>query len=72
MSIVFVPPLITLLLSKEKEKGSPLTEEEVLYIRDNATAIAVDNDVAVSMAESRGYHDITPENCWEAWCEFRH
>ncbi|WP_337022482.1 MULTISPECIES: hypothetical protein [unclassified Pantoea] len=72
MSIVFVPPLIALLLSKEKEKGTSLTEEEVLTIRDNATAIAVDNDVAASMAQSRGYRDINPENCWEAWCELRH
>ncbi len=71
MSIVFVPPLIALLLSKEKEEGTPLTEEEVLTIRDNATAIVVENDVAAAMAESRGYSDVNPEKCWEQWCEFR-
>ncbi|MBB3307113.1 hypothetical protein FHW71_003701 [Enterobacter sp. Sphag1F] len=42
MTIVFVPSLIALLLSKADEKGSPLTELEVLGIRDNATAISVD------------------------------
>lgn len=34
MTIVFVPSLIALLLSKADEKGSPLTELEVLVIRD--------------------------------------
>ncbi|ADU69472.1 conserved hypothetical protein [Pantoea sp. At-9b] len=71
MSIVFVPPLIALLLSKETEKGSPLTEDEVNSIRDNATAINVDSDIALAMAESRGYRDISPDNCWSEWSDFR-
>ncbi len=71
MSIVFVPPLIALLLSKENEKGVPLTKEEVNSIRDNATAIVVESDVATAMAESREYRDINPENCWAEWSDFR-
>lgn len=71
MSIVFVPPLITLLLNKENEKGSPLTEDEVNNIRDNATAIRLDSEAALAMAESRGYRDINPENCWAEWSDFR-
>jgi len=71
MSIVFIPPLITLLLSKENEKGSPLTIEEVNCIRDNATAIQVDGDTALAIAESRGYRDINFEDCWNEWAAFR-
>lgn len=71
MSVVFVPPLIALLLSKESEKGSPLTEDEVNSIRDNATAISLDRDAALEMAKIRGYLDINPENCWEEWLDFR-
>lgn len=71
MTIVFIPPLITLLLSKEQEQGSPLTEEDVIRVRDNAAAIVVDSDAAQALAESRGYRDIDPENCWAEWAEFR-
>lgn len=71
MTIVFIPPLITLLLSKEQEQGSPLTEEDVIRVRDNATAIVVDSDAAQALAESRGYRDIDPENCRAEWVEFR-
>ncbi|MRT26943.1 hypothetical protein GJV14_23545 [Enterobacteriaceae bacterium RIT697] len=70
MTIVFVPSLIALLLSKADEKGSPLTELEVLDIRDNATAIYVDAEAPLSMSESRGYRDIDPENCWAEWLAF--
>lgn len=71
MTIVFIPPLVTLLLSKEQEKGSSLTEEDVNSIRDNATAVVVDRDAALALAESRGYRDIDPENCWSEWARFR-
>ncbi|KHJ69691.1 hypothetical protein QU24_02210 [Pantoea rodasii] len=71
MTIVFIPPLVTLLLSKEQEKGSSLTEEDVNSIRDNATAIVLDRDAALTLAESRGYRDIDPENCWSEWASFR-
>lgn len=71
MSIIFVPPLITLLLNRESEKGSPLTEDEVNSIRDDATAISLDSETALAMMESRGYRDIDPENCWAEWLAFR-
>ncbi|WP_413676534.1 hypothetical protein [Pantoea dispersa] len=71
MNIIFVPPLITLLLRKESEKGSPLTEDEVNSIRDDATALSLDSETALAMAESRGYRDIDPENCWAEWLAFR-
>lgn len=71
MSIIFIPPLITLLLNRECEKGSPLTEDEVNSIRDDATAISLDSETALAMMESRGYRDIDPENCWAEWLAFR-
>lgn len=71
MSIIFVPPLITLLLSRESEKGSPLTEDEVNRIRDDATAISQDSETALAMMESRGYRDIDPKNYWAEWLAFR-
>jgi len=71
MSIVFIPALIPLLTKIENEKGSPLTEQEVSSIRDNAVTIEVPRDVAFAMTECRGYFDINPENCWAEWRAFR-
>ncbi|WP_394547172.1 hypothetical protein [Pantoea ananatis] len=70
MTLLFIPSLISLLVYKAEEKGSPLTEEEVLGIRDNATAIVTDAEGALAMAERRGYKDIDPENCWTEWLDF--
>lgn len=71
MTIVFIPSLISLLVSKAEQKGSPLTEDEVLDIRDNATAISLDGEAALGVTERRGYRDIDPENCWDEWLAFR-
>jgi len=68
--VLFIPSLISLLVSKAEEKGSPLTEEEVLAIRDNATAIITDAEGVLAVAERRGYQDIDPEHCWEEWLDF--
>jgi hypothetical protein len=62
-----VPSLVATLLNRERTKGSPLTEDEVIEIRDNCEAIAVPRDVARRMEEERGYLDIDPENCWNEW-----
>ena len=70
MIVLFIPSLISLLVSKAEEKGSPLTEEEVLGIRDNATAIVTDAQGVLAVAERRGYQDIDPEHCWEEWLDF--
>ncbi|KAF6685231.1 MULTISPECIES: hypothetical protein [Pantoea] len=70
MIVLFIPSLISLLVSKAEEKGSPLTEEEVLDIRDNATAIVTDAEGVLAVAERRGYQDIDPEHCWEEWLDF--
>jgi hypothetical protein len=70
--IIFcIPSLVATLLNRERTKGSPLTEEEVLSIRDNAPAIALTPDVAREVAEKRGYPDIDADNVWEEWKKAR-
>ncbi len=66
-----VPALVAVLLAKEKEKGTPLTKDEVEKIRDQAECIAMPRDVREKVDESRGYQDINPENAWEEWLEVR-
>jgi hypothetical protein len=65
--IVAIPPLVTLLLAQEKQKGSPLDEQEVLAIRGKAVCMRVRESVAAQMAKARGYDDITLENTWDDW-----
>ncbi|MFI7678243.1 hypothetical protein [Actinophytocola sp. NPDC049390] len=65
--IDFSPPLVAVLLAAERSKGGPLTEEEVLGIRDGATCVRLPRSVAEAMAEQRGYADLEPERCWEQW-----
>jgi len=66
-----IPALITILLNKEKEKGSQLTESEVLEIRDNAVCMMLPISAMLKMEESRGYPDLHPEYVWEQWQEAR-
>ena len=65
--IYCVPSLVATLLNREKAKGSPLTEEEVLKIRDGCPAIALLPETAAEMDRKRGYQDINPNHCWEQW-----
>jgi len=62
-----IPPLVTLLHAREQAKGAPLTETEVLSIRDNAASMMVRLSTARIMARDRGYDDIDPENAWVEW-----
>ena len=64
---VFVPALSTVLIAAEDKKGQPLDKDEVLDIRDSAACIMMDQTDAAKMADSRGYLDIDPENCWYDW-----
>jgi hypothetical protein len=66
-----MPSLVATLLNRERAKGSPLTEAEVIEIRDNCQSIALPIDVAEKMDAQRGYKDIDPERCWEQWQEAR-
>jgi uncharacterized protein YegJ (DUF2314 family) len=64
---VFVPALGPLLIHAEDQKGEPLSETEVLRIRDNAACIMMPIVAARKLEESRGYRDLDPENCWHDW-----
>lgn len=68
---VFMPALSAVLLSAEDRKGEPLTYDEVIRIRDKALCIMMRVDHVQQMAESRGYDDIDPENCWYDWQHLR-
>lgn len=71
MTIVFIPALVVVLLSIERETGRELTQQEVESIRDSATAIRVPVDVAKEMIKERGYLDIDPEDVWEEWLLYK-
>lgn len=47
--------------------STPLTADEVLSIRDKAACVMMSTSQAARLAESRGYDDIDPENCWYEW-----
>lgn len=66
-----VPALVAVLLHLEQEKGSALTEAEVLAARDTAACIAMPRSVHQSVADARGYDDIDPEHAWVEWQSIR-
>lgn len=69
--LVFMPPLVDLLAASERAKGTPLSEDEVIELRDSATCMALQEPAADAMAAQRGYADIEPENCWSEWQRIR-
>ena len=69
--VVPIPPLFTLLQQHEAAKGSPLTEEEVLGVRDNAVCMTMRQSRADQLAESRGSPDVDPAKAWEEWVRIR-
>ncbi len=63
---VFVPQLSVVLITAEDKKQRPLTNDEVIELRDNAACIMMAREDAQKMDERRGV-DIDPENCWYDW-----
>jgi hypothetical protein len=63
----FVPPLITLLVNAERQKGSPLNPGEVAAVRDRGVRIMLARSEATKLAKARGYDDIDPDNAWDQW-----
>ena len=68
---LFIPSLVAKLKAAEDKKGSSLTEEEVINMRDISTAVTVPLTIRNEIWESRGYNDVSIENCWQDWCEIR-
>ncbi|WP_243050305.1 hypothetical protein [Dyella sp. RRB7] len=67
LCLVFIPPLVTLLYRAESTLEQPLTEAQVIAIRDSATCITLPFSVALKGEQERGYPDIVAEQCWEEW-----
>jgi hypothetical protein len=63
----FIPSLLAILVASEREKGGPLTREEVMEIADNATVVAVTESMNEEMAVHRGYYDLDPNDIWNDW-----
>jgi len=63
----YIPSLSSMLLSKERELGRPLTEAEVVEIADTSVAMAVNIKDARTMERARGYADISGRRAWEQW-----
>lgn len=69
--IMPMPSLVAVLANRAAAKGAPLTEAEVLAIRDSAECTMVPHDVVPAIVEARGYEDIDPERAWEEWNAIR-
>lgn len=68
---VFVPPLANLLANAEREKGSPLTQKEVVAIRDSGVCTMMKKKDAEALRVGRGFRDVEPEDCWADWHRLR-
>lgn len=64
---VFIPALVVTLLNVEKQRGTALSETEVVEIRDRAPVIMLDVAQAEQFYAARGYTDIDPEDAWAEW-----
>ncbi len=67
LCLVFIPALIAILLNAEKTKGFPLTEAEVIAVRDKAVCMAMPASQAYQLEKKRGYSDIVAEDAWNEW-----
>jgi hypothetical protein len=65
--LLFMPSLAALLDQAEQLKGSSLTEEQVIRIRDAAQVVVTLAQPAAAVEENRGYADVSPANVWESW-----
>jgi hypothetical protein len=68
---VCVPPLATVLAAAAQKKRLRLTGPEVLALRDQAAAIAMNASEAAKLEASRGYRDVNPEDPWADWHRLR-
>ncbi|MCP3671934.1 MAG: hypothetical protein GY814_16190 [Gammaproteobacteria bacterium] len=68
---VYIPALVALLARAEKLAERPLTKDEVLRIRDNATVVTQALSAMPEYLKSRGYHDLYAPEAWEEWQLYR-
>jgi hypothetical protein len=72
---VYLNPLVILLAGAEKQKGRPLTREEVLHVRDNAAFVMMSPEQAQKFYDTLDsqvpVHRLNPDRIWEEWQEIR-
>lgn len=71
MMITSVPSRVSLLWRREQDKGSPLTEQEVMETCSDSAAVALPLMAAAAVEEGRGYRDIVGDDCWDSWQRIR-
>jgi hypothetical protein len=71
LAFVFMPALAALLAHAEELQGAPLTEDQVLSIRDASTVVVAFADVAAKVVSDRGYPEVDPSNAWASWNAIR-
>ena len=75
MVTVYLNPLVILLVGRERQKGSPLTEAEVIAVRDQAQGIPMTRSQAekfyASLDGQMPIPRLDPERIWEEWQEVR-
>ncbi|MDO8331981.1 MAG: hypothetical protein Q7T36_16065 [Fluviicoccus sp.] len=69
---MFVPALVVQLEQAEWRKCAPLTEAEVLRLRDQAIRFPVPASLVGSLEACRGFRDLSPGSIWEEWQERRY
>jgi hypothetical protein len=69
--LAFIPSLLATLKNREEAKGAPLTEAEVLTIRDKAPVVTATPEQFKHVEEARGYKDLDAENVWRAWQNYK-
>ncbi len=67
LRLTFMPALVALLTAARKKKGAPLTDEEIVAIRDTGSCVAAKWVHAREVERARGYADIDPERAVECW-----
>lgn len=68
---MFLPRLAQVLAIFERDKGSPLSESEVLEIRDKAACIMMEQADAEILWEKDPFRDVDPNDCWADWHRVR-
>lgn len=72
---VYLNPLHAMLHAAEKSKGSPLSEVEVLQVRDTTVAVDMTPEQAerfyASLDAQVSVHRMNPDRVWEEWQEIR-
>ena len=65
--LAYVPPLLFRLHRAERDKGAPLTQAEVLALRDRAVCTTLPRSEALAQAQARGYADLAADEVWPQW-----